>query len=142
MGRVLDRSLGSSMPVWDSTYPSSLIPHPFPLLRDHPPAAFAHAAILEFLAAATGARVVAADADAAIADRLGFGVGVGSGIGLLLAALELFGSAGGLRVRGARLDPRGADKIFVELLHLEDQARRLIADRRPHLLEELHSLAL
>ena len=45
-------------------------------------------------------------------------------------------------VRGGRFNPRGAHEIFVELLHLEDQARRLVADRAPHLLEELHAFAL
>src|SRR5262245_14152752 len=111
-------------------------------LGDHRSTALAHAAVLEFLAAAAGAGVVAADTDAAVADRLGPGVGVRAAIGLLLTALELFGRADSFGVGGARLDPRRADEIFVELLHLEDQARRLVANRGPHLLEELHPFAL
>src|SRR5947208_3569006 len=101
-------------------------PEAYPTLGDH--ATFAEAAVFVFLAAAAGAGVVAADARSAVADRFGLGIDVGAGVGLLLAALEFFGRAGGLGMCGGSLDPGRADEFFVELLHLEDQARRLVAD--------------
>src|SRR5689334_9324121 len=112
------------------------------LLRDEASPALAEATVFILLAAAAGAGIVAADATAAVANRLGLGIDVGAGIGLLLAALEFFRSTWGFGVRGARLDPGGANEFFVELLHLEDQARRLVANRIPHLLEQLHAFAL
>src|SRR5688572_27865929 len=99
-------------------------------------------AVLVFLAAAARARIVAADALAAVANRFRPGIDIAAGIGLLLTPLEFFGRAGSLGMDRSRLDPGGADKLFVELLHLENQARRLVADRAPHLLEQLHPFAL
>ena len=47
-----------------------------------------------------------------------------------------------LGVRRGRFHPRGADEVFVELLHAKDETGGLIADGMPHLLEQLHAFSL
>ena len=70
------------------------------------------------------------------------GIYIGADVRLFLAPLKFLRGAWRFGVRGARLDPGRADEFFVELFHLENQARRLVADRVPHRLEELHPFAL
>src|SRR5262245_41075933 len=107
-----------------------------------------HVAVLVLLAAAAGARVVAADALAAVADRLGLLLG-------LLAALDgghLLGLDAALRRRRGHgraglLVPRlgdGPHRLLeaLGLLHAEDGVAHLVAQATPHPLELLHAVAL
>ena len=83
-----------------------------PTLGDHV-AAFAQAAVLILLAAAAGTRIVAADARAAVADRLRLGFNVGTGVRLLLAALKLLRRAGRFSQPVRRLHGHGGNGHLV-----------------------------
>src|SRR6188474_1950752 len=106
-----------------------------------PAPTLSQATILVFLPTPARARIVPTHALPPIANRLRLGVGF-AGRAHLLAALKLLAGPRCFSMRGGSFDPRRADKFLVELLHLEDQACRLIANRAPHLLEHLHAFAL
>src|SRR5262249_11819415 len=103
-------------------------------------ASLAHAAVLELLAAAAGAGVVAADALLPVADRLLLGIRLTGVDGGLLLAGDV-GGAGRVVLDGGAFD-KGATGRLVELFHAEDQVGHALGDIRPHQLEGPHALAL
>src|SRR5262249_3480795 len=110
------------------------------------PDRLAHVAILVLLAAAAGTGIVAADAFAAIADRLKLliaALAVGDGGVLLTANVSV---AGGGRARRGFVDHRAdrPHRLLERFLffHAENGVGNLVLDALPHRLEFFHPFAL
>src|SRR5262245_62046927 len=99
-----------------------------------------HATLLVLLSAATGARIIASDSWTHVANRLQLFLRFVAGDGRLLLFLDLADGPGVFFGRGA-FDPCAADKVLVELLHLEDPIGHVMADGDPKVLEQGHTLA-
>src|SRR5262249_24721535 len=106
-----------------------------------------HAAVLVLLAAAARARVVAADALAAVADRLLLLVALLTARDRRVLLATHAALVGQRQRRWRRLVDRRADRPQrllepLRLLHAEDRVRHLILHALPHGVEFLHALAL
>src|SRR5262245_17793113 len=103
-------------------------------------------AVLVLLAAAAGARVIAADLVAAVADRLGLLVALGAAGDrrVLLAANPIRARRPHVarRLLGRRTDRPQRLLEALLFLHAEDRVAHLVLHALPHRVELLHALPL